>query len=684
VSRPARIALRAAALVGPCATVLGCAVATTANRTTTARTVGHSADAGCQPEYGFATLAQANDGKVFGCLRVGPLPGGPHRVVIEQFAGYASPLKLPKRALGRYRWILYPKEPAVRLTLSPASGPPGTRVTVTGHVLASGGLGPAAHLPRIPRFCWDGCRYGLPLDSSRVVWISSSTFHAVLRVPAAPWVEGGPVRVVPLASGNFPVGVECVVFGKFCFAEGSEGTAEFAMQVERGTARCQTPPSCARLHVSPASALPGDAVKVSGFAPLASGYGAVQAEVLPGRVRGPQVRFSVSRNRGATVTLGQAPLSVRRSPSFASVSAAPIAEITAGLSAVSAQPGNPSTVAWCGRGEIGVSRAGIVASIPTGGAAAALVGLHLQPAPQTPPSCVAVAPAGPASDPLATVLAAFSVAPVQGAPPFYDVALTTRDGGRTWLPLPVPPGTAATGFGGFRYVSGGVEAVFAADAPGNGTKQYPAFDPNRPLTEISTDGGRTWTAAPLSCPAAGPCVTLGPYLPGNCAMGLGLQALLRSSDAGHSWTPPAVPDQIYPCGEAELFPTGTRAVLLVNSLSPYTVVRSTDGGVSWSYVALPRIPGAPAGQGVGFGPSGITVLPDGSLLLTGGFGYLGGWLLLAHDARAWCAVHSPGAPIQRAPLMTPITVIGSELWWLTGGSGSALVAHELPASALAC
>ena len=65
---------------------------------------------------------------------------------------------------------------------------------------------------------------------------------------------------------------------------------------------------------------------------------------------------------------------------------------------------------------------------------------------------------------LLSVLAAFSVAPVQGAPPFYDVALTTRDGGRTWLPLPVPPGTAATGFGGFRYVSGGVEAVFAADA----------------------------------------------------------------------------------------------------------------------------------------------------------------------------------------------------------------------------
>jgi hypothetical protein len=126
-----------------------------------------------------------------------------------------------------------------------------------------------------------------------------------------------------------------------------------------------------------------------------------------------------------------------------------IAVVSAGLSPISAQPGNPSSVAWCAPGVIDVASAGTTTSVPTSAAGATLAQMGLEPTGGPALLCAADALAGPASDPAAVVAAAFSAAPVKnGGPPFYDVALVTTDHGQTWTTVPVPPGASALSFRG--------------------------------------------------------------------------------------------------------------------------------------------------------------------------------------------------------------------------------------------
>jgi hypothetical protein len=683
--RPGRRTVRRAATLLALATaaVVGGAAARTAQEPAGITFAG----AGCSRSLGL--VGQSGTGRIAGCIRLGPLDAGPHAVVVEADLGL-TPLaaKLPPRVPKGLRKFFLPKEPAVRLTLVPAGGPPGTRVTVTGQL-----LGPvAARGPRTPIFCWNGCTHGLEDTATAVRWTTPRTFRATLRVPAAPWVQSGPPRVMPLQSGTYPITVQCVVFGKACAAEGPEGTASFALRVARGPAWCPNVTACASLRVTPASARPGDVVKVTGWAPLAGQFGApqsfgVQVDVVPGRPHGAEVRFVV-RKGAVTGRFGHGALTVLAGPAFADLRATrPIAGLAGGLSAIAAQPGDPSTVAWCGQGEIGLSTTGAVARLSTAGVAAALQRMGLQSVGGSPPSCAAVAPAGPATAPAGTIVAAFPAGTSAGAPPVYEIALVTRDAGASWLALPVPPGSLATLFGGFRWApGGGAQAVFATHVRG-GTKLFPAFDIARPLTETTSDGGATWAPGRLTCPAVGPCLTFGPYSAGDCAKGLGFQELLRSTDGGRHWRRPALPDQLYPCGETGLSITGPRTALLVNSSSPYTLERTTDGGVTWNVVTVPRAPGQIAGTGLGFGPGGITALPDGGLLLTGSSGnqaHPPGWLLLRPGGRAWCPVGAPAPRLQHAPQLTPVTVIGSALWWLTGTYDRPPAVNRLPVAAVTC
>ena len=98
--------------------------------------------------------------------------------------------------------------------------------------------------------------------------------------------------------------------------------------------------------MSPAHALPGETVRVSGVAPLTSVIGASepfvsQTQTLRGRAAGPQVHFRVSDGLDE-VTFGHAALRVIAPPRYGALRhLAPIAEVSDGVAPVAADPANP-------------------------------------------------------------------------------------------------------------------------------------------------------------------------------------------------------------------------------------------------------------------------------------------------------------------------------------------------------
>ncbi len=209
------------------------------------------------------------------------------------------------------------------------------------------------------------------------------------------------------------------------------------------------------------------------------------------------------------------------------------------------------------------------------------------------------------------VFAAFTVLPIQG-PMVAEVALFTTNAGRSWSFVPTPPGAKRTGFGGFRYQGDDVDALFSPSAPAPDGQAGP------PLVEQTADGGRSWSRASLSCPAAGPCVTFGAHVPGNCAQGLDSQGVIASSDNGRHWTEPSWPAGLVTCWPTTLEATSPAQALLVTSNavlgseSPFDVLVTNDGGRSWQAISLPPLPPAPGDQGgqAAPGPRGQATSPS--------------------------------------------------------------------------
>jgi hypothetical protein len=286
-----------------------------------------------------------------------------------------------------------------------------------------------------------------------------------------------------------------------------------------------------------------------------------------------------------------------------------------------------------------------------------------------------VAPIDSAAGTPVGLAAAFSVALPPGGPPFYDVAVVTYDGGRPWAPVPVPPGATAAAFGGFRYRGAAVEVMFAARTRVGSV--YPVLDPARPRAELSTADGRTWAPAPQGCPAAGPCVSLGPFAPGNCAMNGSEQQVERSTDGGRQWSELGFPPWVQACGQATLVALSARSELLVDSTSSYPVLRTTDGGRTWCDIALP-----PRG-----GDGDLTVLPDGSLVMSHGIQYVGRWKLLRPGGHAWCRLTAPSPAVQRLNQLSAPAVINGALWWLAAPADqpdAAPAVNALPLAAISC
>lgn len=294
-------------------------------------------------------------------------------------------------------------------------------------------------------------------------------------VPSAPWIEAAPNRVAPLRSGRYAISVQCVLDATGC-GESTEGSAEFELRDAHSPSWCPTAAGCARLRVAPAAAGPGQVVKVTGFAPLASVIGsdhpfAFQLKVISGSPKGHQVRLSLRRGV-AEADFGHAALAVSRLPSFAGLGTlAPLASLSAGLPSITADPADPSAVAWCTGAQLEVSSPGAgTVTVPTAPARSELHRLgysSAQTAQNSTANCQTVTAVGPAGSPSTDLLAAFLVNPAVAGPPFYDVALSSHDGGASWspVPVPVPAGSGPLGFGGFRCRRRRAGGVLAGQAP---------------------------------------------------------------------------------------------------------------------------------------------------------------------------------------------------------------------------
>jgi hypothetical protein len=624
---------------------------------------------GC-PQSGLA-LQQSVTGQFSQCLQVGGVPGGDYAIVLEQVL--SPPTDVAPAS---------PAVPGLQLTASPASGPPGTTVTVTGTVPAA--LSPQ---PGEVSLCWDGCPGGLSYPGEALRWLSPTTFQTTIVVPHAPWVTAWPPRVVPLTSGTYSIGVQCLQEAHACGLGGAEATTSFQLDVPAAVAPswCRTADSCAQMTVSPAHALPGEHITVTGFAPVASIGGdgqpfAYQLQVIPAPTPGPVVQFqSLGKSEATAAYFGYGALTVTASPSFASINSAGWRVQEAdGWQPITADPATPSTTAWCTGGAIIIDTAGRTTTVPTGPAAQAVLtamGFPPSPGDTGPLSCDTLALLGNGTAGAPAVVAGFGVEPADQEPLYADVALLTRDGGKSWTPLPTPRGINPDSFGGFRYQGSTVTAVFTPS--GNGPQgRYPA-----PPVETSSDAGRSWHATTLGCPTSGPCITFGSLQPGNCAKNGAYEPVIASTDGGHHWALTSLDENVDACWQAQLLREADGSEVLVDSSSTFTVQRSTDDGRTWADIDVPPAPDQQVGDGYN---GAIIALPGGSLLALGQ-DITHPWMLLRPDTTTWCDVQTTSTINQNFLFYGDPRAIGDQLWWLTSANdNTGATAHHIALAELTC
>jgi len=538
---------------------------------------------------------------------VGSVSPGVYSVDLDQVV--SEPVKDPEGTVSHL-------PDAMHLTLSPSSGKPGTDVMVTGTLTTA-----LSKHPDYANLCFDGCRSGLLYSGVSLHWLSPVIFQAHLVVPAAPWIERYPPRVLPLADGIYTIGVSCLEMA--CGFGGSEVRADFKMVgVPKNT--CSSADTCAHLVVHPSKAFPGDVVSVSGFAPLVSIIGSDHPFVFQfgsqvGKPHGSEIRFTplykVFKGKAATsmqnkntegggylrvgvwrVHLGHAALVVMAPPSFASLGQLrPVSIESDGLSPISANPAAPNEVAWCSYGDVRISGPSGNFAIPTLGVQEALKGSGLSLAPfSTSPICDEVALPPPSNSldhfthyssnnfsssdaiqPPTTgkvVFAAFIVISPHGAPPYGNVALYTTDGGQKWTVIPTPPSASEITFGGFRYYGMAVEALYS---PSSSTPYAPfAYNSGLPLKARPSpvvkevlDGGKAGVVE-------------------TAPSGVRVPLMEETLNDGQSWSQGSLkcPSK-GPCLEFGDYLWGNCAMNGTAQL----LLRSTNGGRTWSVPTWPLV-----------------------------------------------------------------------------------------------
>ena len=626
------------------------------------------------------------------------------------------------------------------LRLSPDSGPPGTLVTLTGYLPADAATPPSGPAAESGVVCWDGCAAGLNI-SPTWHWTGLATsptvsaavpppaavplFKTTFTVPAIPWLTAAGPH--PLTPGAYAVGIRCA--GRVapgCILRGPEASATFYLTGSGAVQplECAAGAACARLAVEPAAAALGTKVAVTGWAPLTSGgyhlvlspgtiavadvsqdaSGALTATfAVPDSVDDNQViapgphtlsleyTFGGGGQPSHTVTVSQATLTVKPASTWASLgmlhplwvaASQPVdAAVVRGASAAS----GPVAVCARGTGIRWTADGGRTwTDVPTAAAVPVAAGtkyvFQLGSSAQVPASaCASVLPD---SRHPGSFYATFDLvaAACDCAPPYIAVGYVTTDQGAHWRPVPPPPGFTEGDFGGFQVRGDAVQALFS-----NGELLRAGQAPHMAVVQ-STDGGVTWTAAPLGCPASGPCVRLGAR-PSNISTCMAeiVRTLFSSSDGGSGWRALRTIDECSGAGATDVAAVGPSALLLLRAELPASGGQaplmaaqvSHDGGATWTVVAIPPLPEAAAAYH-GAGIRSATFLPDGAIAAPDGTALE----LLAPGAATWC----PAAGVTLPRGAGGFTVAGGSYWWTTVAPAAVELVQpgSVPLSALRC
>jgi hypothetical protein len=283
-----------------------------------------------------------------------------------------------------------------------------------------------------------------------------------------------------------------------------------------------------------------------------------------------------------------------------------------------------------------------------------------------------------------TVYATFAAGKAKyGMPPVYNIPMYTTDAGAHWHVVTPPAGSGAGDFGQFAASASGVTATFSlSGTPAKGAAPFTVAE--------TTDGGSTWHATTLSCPAQGPCLAWGPAASGigSCAMSAYPQPVEASTDGGHTWAalpPPSGPMPILAngCSLNQLVALSSSRVALVanGAIAPQDAFRiSENGGQTWQSVALPALPASGSSQGLQMLPNGSLIAPVFTQTSTKSFENQ--IALLSPGATSWCTVPGltiPGSNTNQASLQAA----GGRLWWVSSGK-SGMSAQSAPLSAIHC
>lgn len=581
-----------------------------------------------------------------------------------------------------------------QFTLTPASGPPGTPVTITGYVAAMRSA--TAQQRQQWRYGGDirfgGLARGLDISPDTLHWSTRHPGHftVTFQVPRTAWLApGGIQRLTP---GPVTVAIRCLgPIAKGCAEGPAQGRGTFTV-----TGPVAAAPASAYLSFSPARAAPGQAVAVSGWAPLTNIIGALGPfgyelvwgsgppvatihQSLTGRLSG---HFTVpAYANGRPVAPG--PVTVTLSYLFANVgtpaknsgakSPPPDAEVilapthfsvVAGLSwaairsapvRLSAEPA-PFSVVGTEVATPGLNGTSLLMGSPRALAPVPLGGIAPQAARLGYPATngggtVRVASArGVAGFPDSLFITVDTAPPPYGGgPPIFYSPFYSTNRGATWHPVPIPPGMTFGSFAGYRAVGSREYALWTA---GSRTK-----------AEFTANGGASWIAGALTCPAAGPCLLLGPGPTNDPGMGAAVIQTVWRENHAHQWVSSTQ-------GEIALAPMqlvglANGDALIIDSERAYPVEMTTNQGRTWQSVAVPNPPAASA-QGGAQVYQALVMLPNGALL---------GSTLSSTDTPTWYVL-SPGASHWQAvpPSVLPasaqdLTVASGRLWWFTPGTG---------------
>ncbi len=244
----------------------------------------------------------------------------------------------------------------------------------------------------------------------------------------------------------------------------------------------------------------------------------------------------------------------------------------------------------------------------------------------------------------------------------------TRDGGKTWHPVPTKGGTPLSNVA----CSSTGRCAFLVAAPGG-----------KPVFVGTADAGRTWTSHPgptglsfayqlsngpsgtgpsiglidLSCPSASTCTLVASSSRGHGAF--------VTKDGGRTWSASSMlsaPYQVQCFPDARCISTGVAAAVYQGGPPGLRASYSTDNGLKWSPASVPSVPGWLAFLSCR-SPKACMAMS-----LTNGLGP-GVSLVTSHNGgESWSTVEAQGLPADKVfvGLACPTA---SECWISGGGPG---------------